>query len=68
MAVVLAMDAEEDGEAWRGKTIEDGLAANWSVWREHFSHYTPILDFVYALMYVSAAAMSGRPVDKGWTH
>ena len=22
--------------------VADGLAANWTVWRKHFSHYTPI--------------------------
>lgn len=46
--------------------LGDGSATNWSVWREHFSHYTPILDFVHALMYVYAAAMAGRPVEEGW--
>jgi hypothetical protein len=46
--------------------LGDGSATNWSVWREHFSHYTPILDFVHALMYVYAAAMTGRPVEEGW--
>lgn len=44
----------------------DGLAANWTVWRKHFSHYTPILDFVHAVMYVYAAAMAGRTFASGW--
>jgi hypothetical protein len=44
-----------------------GLAANWTVWRKHFSHYTPILDFVHAITYVYAAAMAGRPFAEGWS-
>jgi hypothetical protein len=46
--------------------VADGLPANWTVWRKHFSHYTPILDFVHALMYVYAAAMAGRGFQEGW--
>jgi len=46
--------------------VADGLAANWTVWRKHFSHYTPILDFVHAVMYVYAAAMAGRDFPAGW--
>jgi hypothetical protein len=46
--------------------LGDGLAANWTVWRKHFSHYTPILDFVHAVMYVYAAAMAGQTFATGW--
>lgn len=46
--------------------VADGLAANWTVWQKYFSHYTPILDFVHAIMYVYAAAMAGRKFDDGW--
>ena len=46
--------------------VADGLAANWTVWRRYFSHYTPILDFVHAVMYVYAAAMAGRDFPTGW--
>ena len=46
--------------------VADGLAANWTVWQKHFSHYTPILDFVHAVMYVYAAAMAGRDFPTGW--
>ena len=48
--------------------VADGSAANWGVWRRYFSHYTPILDFVHALMYVYAAAMAGRAADDGWSY
>jgi hypothetical protein len=30
--------------------VADGSETNWGVWRNHFSHYTPIVDFVHALM------------------
>ncbi len=53
--------------ALRKVFVCDGLAANWTVWREHFSHYTPILDFVHAIMYVYAAAMAGRTFAEGWS-
>jgi hypothetical protein len=46
--------------------VADGLSANWTVWGKYFSHYTPILDFVHALIYVYAAAMAGRGFQEGW--
>lgn len=52
--------------AERKAFVADGAEANWSVWRASFSHYTPILDFVHALMYVYAAAMAGRAACHGW--
>jgi HAMP domain-containing protein len=42
--------------------VGDGQEANWTVWRRHFSHYTPILDFIHAVCYVFAAAVAGRPL------
>lgn len=47
--------------------LSDGSETNWSVQRRWFSHYTPILDFVHALMYVYAAALAGRALDEGWS-
>ena len=44
--------------------LADGQAANWSMWREYFSHYTPVLDFVHAICYVFNAAAAGRPLDE----
>jgi len=46
--------------------VGDGQEANWTVWRRHFSHYTPVLDFIHALCYVYAAAMAGRHSRDGW--
>jgi hypothetical protein len=67
---LLASAAYERGfhAAARKAFVADGSATNWGVWRKHFSHYTPILDFVHALMYVYAAAMAGRSAPEGWSH
>ena len=46
--------------------VADGSEANWGVWRKYFSHYTPIVDFIHALMYVYAAALAGRRLTEGW--
>jgi hypothetical protein len=46
--------------------VADGLEANWSTWRRHFSHYTPIVDFIHALCYVFAAALAARRLREGW--
>lgn len=66
---LLANAAYERGfhAAERKAFVADGLAANWSVWRKFFSHYTPIVDFVHALVYVYAAAMAGREANEGWS-
>jgi hypothetical protein len=45
--------------------LGDGLAANWTIHRRHFSTFVPILDFVHALSYVFAAALAGRSVSEG---
>lgn len=52
--------------AKRKAFVADGLATNWSVHRQHFSHYTPILDFTHAICYVYAAALAGRSRPIGW--
>ena len=67
---LLANAAYERGfhAAQRQAFVADGSATNWGVWSKYFSHYTPILDFVHALMYVYAAAMAGRPANEGWSH
>jgi hypothetical protein len=46
--------------------VADGSDANWGVWRRHFSDYVPILDFIHALTYVYAAAMTGNVLQEGW--
>jgi len=36
--------------------LGDGLPWNWSIWKERFSDFMPILDFIHALSYVFSAA------------
>jgi hypothetical protein len=53
-------------QAHRRAFLGDGSDNNWTIWRQYFSSFTPILDFIHALSYVFAAAMAGRPFVEGW--
>lgn len=53
--------------ASRTAFIGDGSDNNWTIWRNYFSSFTPILDFIHALSYVFAAAMAGRTFRQGWS-
>jgi len=45
----------------------DGLKVNWTLWATHFSHYTPIVDWMHALAYVYSAAIASRGcIEDGW--
>lgn len=46
--------------------VGDGSANNWTLWRNYFSSFTPILDFIHALSYVYAAALAERAFADGW--
>jgi hypothetical protein len=46
--------------------LGDGAENNWTVWRERFSSFEPVLDFIHALSYVYAAAHAGRGRAPGW--
>ncbi len=52
--------------AERKAFVADGAEANWGVWRRDFSDYAPVLDFIHALTYVYAAAMTGQGAAAGW--
>lgn len=52
--------------AKRKAFIGDGSDNNWAIWRQYFSSFVPILDFIHALSYVFAAAMAGRSFAVGW--
>lgn len=52
--------------ATRKAFLGDGSENNWTIWRNHFSSFVPILDFIHALSYVFAAAMAGRTFAAGW--
>ena len=51
-------------EARRRVFISDGLPWNWSIQREHFSEFTPILDFIHAVQYLYSAAAAWEPDDE----
>lgn len=53
--------------ATRRAFLGDGAETNWTVWRNHFSSFVPILDFIHAVSYVFAAAMAGRSFADGWS-
>jgi hypothetical protein len=38
--------------------LGDGLNWNWSIWKNHFRTFVPILDFIHAIQYIFAAAMA----------
>jgi hypothetical protein len=44
-------------ESLRRAFLGDGLPWNWTIWRNHFRSFVPILDFIHAIHYVFAAAM-----------
>jgi hypothetical protein len=45
--------------------LGDGLPWNWSIWKKHFSDFTPILDFIHVLSYLflAAKAVHGASAD-----
>ena len=52
--------------AARKPFVADGASANWTIQKRWFSDYVAILDFIHALSYVFAAAMTGRGFRAGW--
>jgi hypothetical protein len=53
-------------DAARKAFLGDGSENNWTIWRNFFSSFVPILDFIHALSYVFAAALAGRKFADGW--
>lgn len=55
-------------EAQAKAFLGDGLPWNWSIWKRHFSDFTPILDFIHPLSYLFLAAKALHPVaDDAWS-
>ena len=52
--------------AARKAYVADGAEVNWTIRRQWFSDFVPILDFIHALTYVFSAAMAGRGFRPGW--
>lgn len=46
--------------------LGDGAENNWTLWKNHFSSFVPILDFIHALTDVFHSALAGRPFAEGW--
>ena len=53
-------------QAPRRAFVGDGADNVWTVWRNHFSSFVPILDIIHAISYLFAAALAGRPFAEGW--
>jgi hypothetical protein len=53
--------AEAPARAFLG----DGLPWNWSIWKQHFAEFIPILDFIHVLsyLYLAARAVHEAPGD-----
>ena len=52
--------------ALRRAFLGDGAENNWTLWRNYFSSFVPILDFIHALTYVFHSALAGRSFAEGW--
>lgn len=47
--------------------VGDGLNWNWSIWKQHFPTFLPILDFIHAIGYLYQAALSlSADAATGW--
>lgn len=48
--------------------LGDGLPWNWTIWKEHFRDFTPILDFIHPLSYLFLTAKAIHPssADDAW--
>ena len=55
-------------EASRRAFVGDGLPWNWTIQREHFCDYVPILDFIHVASYLYAAAVIiGETKEASWS-
>ena len=49
--------------------LGDGLPWNWTIWKEHFSDFTPILDFIHPLgyLFLTAKVVHVSSADDAWS-
>ncbi|HVC98558.1 MAG TPA: hypothetical protein VND64_33135 [Pirellulales bacterium] len=49
--------------------LGDGLPWNWTIWKEHFRDFTPVLDFIHPLSYLflAAKAVHLASPDNAWS-
>lgn len=59
----MAQEAKRRGffEASARVFLGDGLGWNWTIWKQHFPSFTPVLDFIHPLSYLFLAAKSVYP-------
>ena len=56
-------------EALAKAFLGDGLPWNWTIWKEHFREFTPILDFIHPLSYLFLVAKTvhASSADDAWS-
>lgn len=55
-------------EATAKAFLGDGLPWNWSIWKQQFADFTPILDFIHPLSYLFIAAKALHPdPENAWS-
>ena len=52
--------------AGRRAFLGDGSDHVWTLWKDHFSSFVPVLDIIHAIGYLYGAAMAGRSSAAGW--
>jgi hypothetical protein len=55
-------------EATAKAFLGDGLPWNWSIWKQQFPDFTPILDFIHVLSYLFVAAKAVHPEPQDAWH
>jgi hypothetical protein len=66
---LMAAEAHRKGfsRAKRKAFVADGMKCNWSIQKEHFGDFVPIVDFIHAVSYLYKAAVAiGEDDDFGW--
>lgn len=55
------------GQAKRKAFVADGMKCNWSIHKQHFSGFVPIVDFIHVTSYLYKASVAiGEDQDFGW--
>jgi hypothetical protein len=56
-------------EALARAFLGDGLPWNWTIWKEHFPDFVPILDFIHPLSYLflAAKAVHASSAEDAWS-
>jgi len=66
---LMAAEAHRKGfsRAKRKAFVADGMKCNWTIWKQHFRDFVPIVDFIHVVSYLYQAAVAiGDGEDFGW--